>query len=92
MAGSSFAFYHSIPVAHCKALKRHQNTAEESFDLGPEPPFCWKTFLEFLLPEIWFILGAIAVSIFSCILSIYKKIIGVFDMKILFIDSMLLMI
>ena len=89
MAGSSLAFYHSIPVAHCKALKRHQNTAEETVDLGPEPPFCWKTFVEFLLPEIWFILGAIAVSIFTFYIINLLKFYTVFDMKLLFIDSML---
>ncbi len=34
---------------------------------GPEFPFPWKELLKLLLPEIWYLLGAVIVSIYSIV-------------------------
>ena len=54
-----------------KSQKSVKTRLMNNNDNEPEPEFPWKDFLKLLLPEIWYLLGAVVVSLFVYTLHVY---------------------
>jgi len=67
ISGTLYARLHWKSHVLCRAKSWTRTVEPESSNVDTEHQFPWKEFLKLLLPDIWYLLGAVLVQLFSVV-------------------------